>query len=145
MGRERNTSEGGGAPYNDDRTALRIALRNVLQSASVPAGRALPMTSSQTRSFRQVSRILARVQGIENHELGAAAQGCNDHNRMDGSRELPILKSLPGWARSRSRVSEGLVLTSQGIPMACHGTGFLEESNGFDDVRHTELRIYWDG
>jgi len=50
------------------------------------------------------------------------------------------------WARSRARVSTGLVLTAPGIPMLFMGEEFLEEKQWSDDViDHPELLLHWEG
>src|SRR5437016_6136214 len=105
----KETSDGGTGFHTTMTDGLRIALRNVLQSASFPGDNPLPVTA--------LANQLA-PSGFPNS----------------------------WWARSRSRVATGLVLTSPGIPMLFMGQEFLEDKQWSDDVKgHPELRIYWDG
>jgi 1,4-alpha-glucan branching enzyme len=87
------------------------------------------------------------VQGIENHDLVMRPKSSDDTGRMDRiPRVADPSNSHSWWARSRSRVAVGLVLTAPGIPMLFMGQEFLEDKQWSDDVSgHPELLIYWDG
>ena len=144
----RETSAGGAGFHTTMTDGLRIALRNVLRSASFPGEDALPMTALANQLAPSGFPNLWRgVQGMENHDLVMQPKDSNDHNRMDRiPRVADPSDPHSWWARSRSRVAMGLVLTSPGIPMLFMGQEFLEDKQWSDDVAgHPELRIYWDG
>ena len=120
---------------------LRIALRDVIGSASIPDERPLDMTglgrSLWADGFDKQWRF---VQGPENHdivyrdrELRIARLGDPEHPRS-------------WFARSRARVATGLSLTAPGIPMLFMGQEFLEDKQWADDfVSHRDLLLYWAG
>jgi 1,4-alpha-glucan branching enzyme len=87
------------------------------------------------------------VQGIENHDLVMRPKSADDTGRMDRiPRVADPSNPHSWWARSRSRIATGLVLTAPGIPMLFMGQEFLEDKRWSDDVSgHSELLIYWEG
>jgi len=144
----KETSDGGAGFHTTMTDGLRIALRNVLQSASFPGDDALPMTALANQLAPSgFPNFWRGMQGIENHDLVMQPKDSNDHNRME---RIPRLADASNphswWARSRSRVAMGVVLVLPGIPMLFMGQEFLEDKQWSDDVKgHSELRIYWDG
>lgn len=120
---------------------LRIAIRDVIGSASAPDERPLNMTglahSLWPEGFREQWRF---VQGPENHDIvyngrepRIARLGDPDHPRS-------------WFARSRARVATGLSLTAPGLPMLFMGQEFLEDKQWSDDfVAHRDLLLYWAG
>jgi len=87
------------------------------------------------------------VNSLENHDLVMQPKDDSDHNRMDRiARVADPSNPHSWWARSRARVSTGLLFTMPGIPMLFMGQEFLEDKQWSDDVPgHPELRIFWDG
>ena len=120
---------------------LRIAIRDVVGTASIPDERPLNMTglaqSLWPQGFPEPWRF---VQGPENHDIvyhgrepRIARLGDSDHPRS-------------WFARSRARVATGLSLTAPGIPMLFMGQEFLEDKQWSDDfVSHKDLLLYWAG
>src|SRR5205085_1604554 len=49
------------------------------------------------------------------------------------------------YARSRSRVATGLLLTAPGVPMLFMGEEFLEDKLWSDDPNDRDHLIWWDG
>ena len=139
----------GGAGYDTTLTdGLRIALRKVLAIASDPNSGALPMQQLGEQLAAVYLHDLWRgVQGIENHDLVLQPKDPGDHARAPRIARLADPSDPRSWwARSRSRVSMGLVLTAPGIPMMFMGQEFLEDKQWSDDViDHPELLLYWDG
>ncbi len=71
---------------------------------------------------------------------------------MDGDHRKPRIPKLADWndprswyARSRSRVAAGILLTSPGVPMLFMGQEFLEDKLWSDNPKRQELFIWWDG
>src|SRR4029079_13327801 len=87
------------------------------------------------------------VNSLENHDLVMRPKDANDQNRMPRIARLADASNPHSWyARSRTRVATGLLLTMPGIPMLFMGQEFLEDKQWSDDVTgHPELRIFWAG
>jgi 1,4-alpha-glucan branching enzyme len=71
---------------------------------------------------------------------------------MDGDHRKPRIPKLCDWndqrswyARSRSRVAAGILLTSPGVPMLFMGQEFLEDKFWSDNPNRQDLFIWWDG
>jgi 1,4-alpha-glucan branching enzyme len=127
---------------------LRKAIRLTLQQAANANDGPLPMTALGEQLAPVYFQNLWRgVQGIENHDLVLRPKDSKDTGRMDRiARVADPSNSHSWWARSRSRVATGIVLTAPGIPMLFMGQEFLEDKQWSDDVGgHPELLIYWEG
>jgi 1,4-alpha-glucan branching enzyme len=139
----------GGAGFDTTLTdGLRIALRNTLAIAADPNSRALPMNDLADNLAAVYLHDLWRgVQGIENHDLVLRPKDANDRSRVQRiARAADPSDPRSWWARSRSRVATGLVLTAPGIPMLFMGQEFMEDKQWTDDLdSHPELQLYWDG
>jgi 1,4-alpha-glucan branching enzyme len=139
----------GGAGFDTTLTdGLRIALRHVLSAASVPGSHALPMSELAKHLAAEYLHDLWRgVQGIENHDLVLRQKDPNDLGRQPRIAHLADpSNSRSWWARSRSRVATGLVLTVPGIPMMFMGQEFMEDKQWTDAVpEHPELNLHWAG
>jgi 1,4-alpha-glucan branching enzyme len=120
---------------------LRIAIRDVIGSASAPDERPLNMAGLARSLWPQgFSEHWQFVQGPENQDL------------VYEGRELRIARlgdpSDPrSWyARSRARVATGLTLTAPGIPMLFMGQEFLEDKQWSDNSEfHRGLLLHWAG
>src|SRR5262249_37652025 len=77
------------------------------------------------------------VQCIENHDIVFAGNGPRIAKLSDSH------DSRSWYARSRSRVAAGLLLTAPGIPLLFMGQEFLEDQNWSDSDKH--LLIDWEG
>ena len=71
---------------------------------------------------------------------------------MDGDHRKPRIAKLAHWddprswyARSRSRVALGLLMTAPGAPMLFMGQEFLEDKLWSDNFKRPELFIWWNG
>lgn len=139
----------GGAGFDTTLTdGLRIALRCVLASAASPDEQPLPLTAlGQQLAPEYLHDLWRGVQGTENHDLVLQPKDAHDSGRMDRmARSADPSNPRSWWARSRSRVATGLLLTAPGIPMLFMGQEFLEDKQWSDDVTdHPELLLYWDG
>src|SRR5262249_12772233 len=73
-------------------------------------------------------------------------------DRTDGDHGQPRIPRLADgsnprswWARSRSRVATGLLLTAPGVPMLFMGQEFLQDTLWSDDPNNARDLIWWDG
>jgi 1,4-alpha-glucan branching enzyme len=120
---------------------LRIALREVIGSASQPDERPLPM-----------SRLAASLWPAGFDASWQFVQGPENHDIVFTGRELRIARLAQpddprSWyARSRTRVANGISLTAPGIPMLFMGQEFLEDKQWSDDVEsQPQLLLHWAG
>jgi 1,4-alpha-glucan branching enzyme len=135
----RRRSEGGAgfdATWND---GLRNAVRSAIGTASTGVSATV--------------RMVAIANAIQNTGLAnrwRAVQSVEDHDRVHVGRDPRIPKladdsnSRSWYARSRSRVAMGLVLSSPGIPMLFMGQEFLEDKQWNDNPDPANL-IWWGG
>jgi 1,4-alpha-glucan branching enzyme len=84
------------------------------------------------------------VQMLENHDILLTA-----HAPQDRKPRIPAVadpSNARSWyARSRSRVATGLLLTGPGTPMLFMGQEFLEDKLWNDSPDDPDHRIWWDG
>jgi 1,4-alpha-glucan branching enzyme len=131
-----------GAGFDSSLTdGLRIAIRDVIASASQPDDRPLNMNglgrSMWPEGFYEQWRI---VQGPENHDLVYK-------NREQRIARLGHPDDSRSWyGRSRARVATGVSLTAPGIPMLFMGQEFLEDKQWSDNFEYdANLLLYWAG
>ena len=77
------------------------------------------------------------VHCVENHDIVFAGNGPRVARLSDSS------DTRSWYARSRSRVATGLLLTAPGIPLMFMGQEFLEDKQWSDSDK--SLLIYWEG
>ncbi len=77
------------------------------------------------------------VEAVENHDVVLAGRAPRIARLADASNPRSW------YARSRSRVATGLILTAPGIPLLFMGQEFLEDKSWNDS--DPNLLIYWDG
>jgi len=113
------------ATWND---GLRLTVRSALASASSGASARIAMDA--------IANALLNT-GLDNR--WRAVQSLEDHDRVHIGRDLRIPTLAGGndprswYARSRSRLAMGLLLTAPGIPMLFMGQEFLEEKQWNDN------------
>jgi 1,4-alpha-glucan branching enzyme len=78
---------------------------------------------------------------VENHDLLLDADGDHRHPRIPKRADWNDARSW--FARSRSRVATGLLLTAPGIPMLFMGQEFLADRWWSDDPNRRDLLIRW--
>jgi 1,4-alpha-glucan branching enzyme len=130
----------GGAGFDvTQHDALRRAVRQAVNQASWGATANVSMTSiAQALYPSGFGHAWQAVTCVENHDIVKA----RDENRIpvlaDGSNHRSW------YARSRSRVATGLLLTAPGIPQLFMGQEFLEDKQWSDDPQSANL-LYWQG
>lgn len=83
-------------------------------------------------------------QCVENHDLIDASHTGNDKQPRIAAL-ADSMNSRSWYARSRSRVATGLLLTAPGIPMLFMGQEFLEDKPWTDNPHAANLMIWWAG
>jgi len=145
--KERDDSNGAGF-HTTMTDGPRIAVRTLLDAASMPGDHAVPLTAVASQLGLDYFRDRWRgVNSLENHDLVMQPKDRNDHNRMQRIARVADPSNPHSWfARSRARVATALLLTMPGIPMLYMGEEFLEDKQWSDDVSaHPELRLFWAG
>ncbi len=137
-----NPTASGGAGFNatwNDR--LRDAVRGSIGQSSGGAEASVSMDSIDSAlQFTPTSERWQCVQYVEDHDIlwvGHAWQP-----RIPALADSSDHRSW--YARSRSRVATGLVLTAPGIPMIFMGQEFLEDKPWSDNASVGD-NIWWDG
>jgi 1,4-alpha-glucan branching enzyme len=125
---------------------LRNAIRAVIGQAAGGAGAFVDMgqlTPGLQRPWG-VPEAWQAYNCIENQDLVYDGDG--------GGHRQPRLPALAGgddprswYARSRSRVGNGILLTAPGVPMLFMGQEFLQDTLWSDDPANTQDLIWWDG
>ncbi len=144
----REVSDGGAGFHTTMTDGFRIAMRDVLRTASFPGDHPLPMTALANQlGLNYLQARWRGVNSLENHDLVMRPKDASDHNRMERIPRVSDPSDSRSWyARSRSRVAAGLLLSAPGIPMMFMGQEYLRDKQWSDDVNnHPELRIFWDG
>ncbi|HYH68099.1 MAG TPA: alpha amylase C-terminal domain-containing protein [Urbifossiella sp.] len=125
---------------------LRNKVRDAVGAAAGGAGAAVDLNPVRDalRTPYNFPAAWKAVQHVENHDL---VDG--DHEPHEIEPRMPALAhdaDRRSWyARSRSRVATGLVLTAPGIPMLFMGQEFLEDKPWHNNPKRSDLFLYWDG
>jgi len=135
----RPASEGGAgfdATWND---LLRDSVRGAIGQSSAGAGGAVDLDSvaAAIQSFALPAQWRA-VNCVENHDIIKAGTGPRIPRLADSSN------SRSWYARSRSRVATGLLMTAPGIPMLFMGQEILEDKQ-WSDTPSDGLMPSWAG
>ncbi len=80
---------------------------------------------------------------LENHDLVLDADGDHRHPRI--ARLADSQDSRSWYARSRTRVATGLLLTAPGVPLLFMGQEFLEDKLWSDNPHRPDLLVWWAG
>lgn len=132
----------GGAGFDTQlHDGLRDTLWRVLDQASVPGEGPIDMGGVfNALRDRRFPFAWQSVQCVENHDELYRDRHPRTPRRADRSN------ARSWYARSRSRVALGVILTAPGIPMLFMGQEFLEDKPWADDARnHPGLSLYWAG
>jgi 1,4-alpha-glucan branching enzyme len=118
---------------------LRDTVRAALGQAA--AGAQAPVVLDAVRDALNrpagFPKLWKSVEAVENHDEVYTGRAPRIARLSDGNNPRSW------YARSRSRVATGLVLTAPGIPLLFMGQEFLEDKQWSDN--DPNLLIYWDG
>ena len=118
---------------------LRSAVRGVLSQVAAGANAAINLDPVASNLYPSAMPDAWRgVTCLENHDIVKVGEQPRIARLADSSN------SRSWYARSRSRVAHGLLLTAPGIPLLFMGEEFLEDKP-WSDNPNAPNRIYWDG
>jgi 1,4-alpha-glucan branching enzyme len=123
---------------------LREAIRTAVGQAAMGAGAYVGMTGiamglDPRGGAAGFAHTWQTIPCVENHDLVKAGEKLRIPALADGS-------NVRSWyARSRTRVAMGLLLTAPGIPQLFMGQEFLEDKQWSPDPRVPDNLIWWGG
>ena len=126
---------------------LRNAVRSAVRQAA--AGRSARVELDQVAAALRAPPGVpgwSQVNAVEDHDIVRWDYGANAPRAPRIPRLADSSDARSWYARSRSRVATGLLLTAPGIPMLFMGQEFLEDKPWHDDVKNWgQFLIWWDG
>jgi 1,4-alpha-glucan branching enzyme len=125
-------------------STLREALRAAIRESTGGAGARVDLDGVANALCPPYSSGWRAVQHLENHDV---VRVNNESDRAPRVSALADPSNARSWyARSRSRVANGLLLTAPGIPMLFMGQEFLEDKFWSDSPNFfADSLIHWDG
>ena len=134
--------EHGGAGFDGCwHDGLRLSIREAVNAAS---------RGAQTRV--DLDRVAGNLWAPNFLNAWRAMQYLESHDEVYRDRGSRIPRVADGsnarswYARSRSRVAAGILLTAPGMPMIFMGQSFLEDKQWADDAtNHPDLLLWWEG
>ena len=134
-------SNQGGAGFDvTQHDGLRIAVRSAIKQASYGASAGVSMTAIAQQLFPpNFGHAWQAVTCVENHDIV----------KIGTDSRIPVLADASNqrswYARSRSRVATGLLLTAPGIPQLFMGQEFLEDKQWSENPQNSINLLYWQG
>ncbi|MEI8198388.1 MAG: alpha-amylase family glycosyl hydrolase, partial [Phycisphaerae bacterium] len=124
---------------------LRDQVRNVILQAAAGGAAQIELGRLKDALHRPFNFKAAwqAYNCIENHDFVLDADG--DHRKPRISKIADGANPRSWFARSRSRVATGLLLTAPGVPMLFMGQEILEDKLWSDDPNRSENFVWWDG
>jgi 1,4-alpha-glucan branching enzyme len=118
---------------------LRDSVRGAIAESANGAGAAVHLDPIRDGLYPPAAFPAAwrSVQCVENHDVVFSGNGPRVAKLSDSNN------ARSWYARSRSRVATGLILTAPGIPLLFMGQEFLEDKQWSDS--ESDLLIYWEG
>jgi 1,4-alpha-glucan branching enzyme len=125
-------------------SGLRQAIRTAVGQAAGGQGARVDLDPVGRELYPKHGASWRSVQHLENHDI---VRINNESDRQPRIAALADGSNPRSWyARSRSRVANGLLLTAPGIPMLFMGQEFLEDKYWSDSPDHFRSSlIWWDG
>jgi 1,4-alpha-glucan branching enzyme len=140
----RARSDGGAGFDSVVASSLRQSIRGVMSQAAGGANAFVNLDILKSDLNPAFSQAWRAVQHLENQDV---VRIDNTTDRQPRVASLSDPSNARSWyARSRSRVANGLLLTSPGIPMLFMGQEFLEDKYWSDSPNYFgDTLIWWDG
>lgn len=140
----RDTSRGGAGFDAVWYPGLRNAIRHAVVQSSQGSDAYINLSAIRAQLYKPdgFSAAWRAVQHLENHDL---QRFDNTNDREPRIAALADGVNPRSWyARSRSRVAAGILLTAPGVPMLFMGQEFLEDKY-WSDAPDPNTFIWWDG
>jgi 1,4-alpha-glucan branching enzyme len=125
-------------------STLREAIRASIRESTRGAGASVDLDRIANAIYPVHGGAWRAVQHLENHDI---VRVNNESDREPRVSALADATNARSWyARSRSRVANGLLLTAPGIPMLFMGQEFLEDKYWSDSPNFfNDSLIHWEG
>jgi 1,4-alpha-glucan branching enzyme len=135
----RRTSVGGAGFDATWNSGIRDTVRAAISAASQGTGSSVAMDAIAGAMHNSgLDNRWRAVQAVENHDLVYTGRGARIPRLADGSN------ARSWYARSRSRVAMGLLLTAPGIPLLFMGQEILEDKQ-WSDTPNPPNEVWWAG
>ena len=135
----KSTAENGAGFDVTQHDALRLSVRQAIGQAAGGGSNHVDMDGIAAALYPPgFPQAWMAVPCVENHDEVFSGRSLRIPRLADGSNSHSF------YARSRSRVATGLLLTAPGIPQLFMGQEFLEDKQWNDDPGGPN-RIYWEG
>lgn len=140
----RSRPDGGAGFDSVVASGLRQAIRETLSQVSAGRDASLDLNSLATNLYPAFGGAWRAVQHLENQDV---VRINNETDRQPRIAALADSSNARSWfARSRSRLANGLLLTAPGIPMLFMGQEFMEDKYWSDSPNYfSDCLIWWDG
>ena len=125
-------------------SGLRDAIRATLAEMTRGSSAQIDLDRVANALNPAFDRAWRTVQHLENHDIVRVNNESDREPRVPAAADPSNARSW--YARSRSRVANGLLLTAPGIPMLFMGQEFLEDKFWSDSPDYfADSLIWWDG
>lgn len=140
----RSKGDGGAGFDSVVASSLRHSLRTAISQASGGQSASVNLDDVKRDLYPPYGEAMRAVQHLENHDV---VRIDNATDRQPRVARLSDPSDARSWyARSRSRVANGLLLTAPGIPMLFMGQEFMEDKYWSDSPNYfADTLIWWDG
>lgn len=124
---------------------IRDQVRNAVAQAAAGSEACVELGRLKDAIYRPFNFVAAwqAYNCLENHDFVLDADG--DHRKPRMARLADGSNPRSWFARSRSRVATGLLLTAPGVPMLFMGQEIMEDKLWSDDPNKSDDFIWWDG
>ena len=140
----RRTSQGGAGFDAVWFPGLRSSIREAVAQSAQGKDAHINLNAVRDQLYKpgNLSAAWQAVQHLENHDLQRLG---NTNDREPRIAALSDTNNSRSWyARSRSRVANGILLTAPGIPMLFMGQEILEDKY-WSDAPNPDSFVWWDG
>jgi 1,4-alpha-glucan branching enzyme len=140
----RPRSDGGAGFDSVVASGLRQSIRGAIGQASAGKDESVNLGAVASDLYPAYGKAWRAVQHLENQDVVRIDNGTDRQPRIASLSDPSNPRSW--YARSRSRVASGLLLTAPGIPMLFMGQEFLEDKYWSDSPNFfADSLIWWDG
>jgi 1,4-alpha-glucan branching enzyme len=140
----RSRADGGAGFDAAVASGLRQSVRGAVAQAAVGRDAPVNLDAVAANLYPALGNAWRQVQHLENQDVVRIDNTTDRQPRISALADSSNARSW--YARSRSRMANGLLLTSPGIPMLFMGQEFMEDKYWSDSPNYfADSLIWWDG